>query len=475
MSQCGRAALDAAADLRQVLCRETVPSRRSVSTLSTVSEIGQICPEILNVSRRLSVVRLVRNTSAMTLDQIGLIIVGAVLGAIFAPWYAAATRAATRQVRRATLRRRAKDGVASSLSSKIVSYYRARSLESSLYCPQFIGSHAPIALLYAQDLEFPMSVATKSDSLFSCDHILTKFPASNRILRWYRRGGVRLFDGEFMWLKFAHLDGRRLAALDVGRVNFYAYATLCFRLQREISSRWHAPRLHDRYLATFDTALASDLRPEAVGCMVATLLHGDDGLYVAVASRSTEVLNGPSTRSLLPVFGMECNAIGGRASEYGLTFYNFVREFCEEFFDLEELVHMMASRRADPDWIFQLPSAAAVVHEAVAHRLRLRRTGFGINPNDGILNCALVAHFTSRRFFKWLRAECRVNWESASGSASSAPVEFVRLDDSRLDQWADQQEIDPSSVFALDMARKYVAEMPRDPTLPTGRRSQTPC
>ena len=405
------------------------------------------------------------------MTQIGLLIVGAVLGAIFAPWYAAVIRVLTRKVRGAARRRRAKDGVAISLSSKIVSYYRDRGLESSLYCPQLIGSHAPIALLYAADLEFPISVSIKSDTLFSCDHILTRFPASNRILRWYRRGGVRLFDGEFMWLKFARLDGRRLVALDVGRVNFYSYATLCFRLQREISSRWHAPKLHDKYLATFDTALASDLRPQAIGCMVATLLQGDDGLYVAVARRSTEVLNGPGTRSLLPVFGMECNAIGSRASEYGLTFYNFVREFCEEFFDLEELVHMMASRRADPDWIFQLPSAEAIVREAVARRLRIRRTGFGINPNDGILNCALVAHFTSKRFFKWLRAECRLNWESASGSASAPPLEFVRLDDSRLDQWVDLQEIDPSSVFALDMARKYASEMTRDPAPITGRRN----
>lgn len=411
--------------------------------------------------------RLECHNSAMTLDQWVPLIIGAILGAIVAAWYATISRTVTRWTRRAALRRRTKDGVASSLSSKIVSYYRDRGLESSLYRPQLVGSGAPVALLHSGDLEFEKSVGIKSDSLFSCDHILTKFPVSKRILRWYRRGGARLFDGEFMWVKSAHLEGRRLVGLDVGRVNFYSYATLCFRLQREISSRWHAPKLHDRYLATFNMALASDLRPQAVGCMVATLLQGDDGLYVAVARRSTEVVNGPGTRSLLPVFGMECNAIGGRATEYGLTFYNFVREFCEELFDLEELVHMMANRRVDPDWIFQLPSASAVLHEATARRLRLRRTGFGVNPNDGILNCALVAHFTSKRFFRWLRSECRLNWESASESGSSAPMEFVRLDDPCLDAWVDRLEIDPSSVFALDMARKYAIEIGNGPGSPT--------
>jgi len=71
--------------------------------------------------------------------------------------------------------------------------------------------------------------------------------------------------------------------------------------------------------------------------MVATLLQGTDGLYIAVAKRSAHVLNGPGTRALLPVFGMECNAMGGRPSEYGLAFYNFVREFSEEFSILKSL------------------------------------------------------------------------------------------------------------------------------------------
>jgi hypothetical protein len=171
---------------------------------------------------------------------------------------------------------------------------------------------------------------------------------------------------------------------------------------------------------------------------------------------------------------MECDAIGGPASKYGLTFYNFVREFCEELFDFEELVRVMASRHVDPDWIFQLPPASVVLHEATARRLRLRRTGFGINPNDGILSCALIAHFTSKRFFQWLRLNCRLNWESAPGSETLVPLEFVRLDDLRLDTWVDQLEIDPSSAFALDMARKYAIEIGRGSASPITTQPATP-
>ena len=41
----------------------------------------------------------------------------------------------------------------------------------------------------------------------------------------------------------------------------------------------------------------------------------------------------------------------------------------------------------------------------------------------------------------------------------TASLEFVRLDDRRLDEWVDRREIDPSSAFALDLARRYAADL----------------
>lgn len=392
----------------------------------------------------------------MTVSAIVLLVVGAVLGAIVASLYDATTRNLTRLVNAQVIRRRGKSGSAGSSAMKIIKYYTDNGLVSSFYVPQAVGCGDPIAMLHSSKFHFASPVSIKSDPLFSCDHAFTSFPVSNRALRWFRRRGVRLFDGEFMWLKSVRMDGDKLQELSVGRFNFYGYATLYFRLQRGLSSRWRSPKLHNRYLSTFDSALSSGLKPQAVGCTTATLLQGDDGLYIAVAKRSAQVLLGPGSRALLPVFGMECNAVGDRTSEFGLTFYNYVREFSEEFFDLEELVDMMSARRVDPDWLFHLPPAAAVLREATAGRFRIRRTGFGVNPSDGILNCALVAHFSSPKFFKWLRAEGRLNWESAAGATS---LEFIKLDDRRLDEWVDRREIEPSSIFALDLARQYATNL----------------
>jgi hypothetical protein len=151
--------------------------------------------------------------------------------------------------------------------------------------------------------------------------------------------------------------------------------------------------------------------------------------------------------------------MGSRPSSYGLTFYNFVREFAEELFDLEELVQMTRARRFDPDWMFQLPSAARVLREVSAGRVQLLRTGLGINPNDGILNCAMIAHFYSPEFFEWLCQESRLNWESAENATPVANLELLRLDDPRIDEWAARKLIDPSSIFSLDLARQYAADL----------------
>jgi len=383
-------------------------------------------------------------------------VLGAIFGAMFAPWYNGATAALARWRRRAASARREKDGVAGSLSVRLVEYYTDRGLASSLYVPKMVGPGKEIALLHDPSITFPPEIDIYRDDFLACDHTFTRFPVDKSVIRHYRRIGARLFDGEFMLAKAVTLHGDELTRLHVGRFNFFAYASICFKIQREIMSRWRRPVLHDTYLQTFRGSLGSDLQPQAVGCMAAVLVHGDDGIYLAIARRSTEVVNGPGMRSLAPVFGFECNAIGGRTSKYGLTFYNFVREFSEEFFDFEDLVDMMRSRHVDPDWIFQLPAAAAIRREAIEGRLVLRRTGVAINPNDGIVNIAVVAHFTSPSFFEQLLPEMRPNWETA-GDMSAGPIEFVKIDDPRIDEWVAKQAIDPSSVFALDLARQYAA------------------
>jgi hypothetical protein len=115
--------------------------------------------------------------------------------------------------------------------------------------------------------------------------------------------------------------------------------------------------------------------------MAVTLFTARDSqLYIGVAMRSSEVFMANNIRGIVPNFGMESNRIGDQTSKFGLFFYNYVREFLEEYFDLEELVDAVHAKRMHPDWIFQLPQAVNLMHEVHSGMFHMSCEGMVVNP-----------------------------------------------------------------------------------------------
>jgi hypothetical protein len=172
-------------------------------------------------------------------------------------------------------------------------------------------------------------------------------------------------------------------------------------------------------------------------------------------------MNESDVRSALPSFGVEPNIVGHERSRYSLIYYNYFREFAEEFFDVEELVEAAKARRAHPDWILQLPAVEAIACEARHGRLALEYLGVGVGPADGAFKCALLVWFRSPAFYRRLERELRANWESSRGEGYRPSVQFVPLFSPLIDEWADHEEIGPTSAFAIDLARRRVKEIQR--------------
>jgi hypothetical protein len=146
-------------------------------------------------------------------------------------------------------------------------------------------------------------------------------------------------------------------------------------------------------------AISRPLQPQTLGCVCVSLFEKNGDLLVASAKRSSEVLYASGLKSTLPTFGVEANTIGGERSRYSLLFYNYLREFAEEFFDLEELIDTINARRIHPDWILKLPAVETITHEVKKRRLITEYLGVAINPADGALVCAVLAWFQSGQFF----------------------------------------------------------------------------
>jgi hypothetical protein len=395
----------------------------------------------------------------MTTKDLLLLLLGAIVGAVVSGWYVATTGVARRRIKAWTVQRWQREGASAQLAVKTVAYYQARRAASSLYTPTTLSDAQPIPLLFDSKVRFPRDVEIHRDLFLTFDHSWTKFPYSRRAIRWYNRRGAAVFDGEPLCLKAVSHNPSGLMQLTVGRSNFYAHASLAFKLRREMLSPMRRPRLHDHFLQTFEEGLLSDLQPKGISCATATLFQGPHTLQIAVSRRSNTVMTSHGVFAVLPAFSMEANAIGETSSNFGITFYNFVREFCEELFDLEQLVHVQTARRADPDWIFEIPVAAAVLREAEAGRFCFFRSGVALNPSTGGIRCALVAHFTSHDFFRWVQKELKINWESTRTNEVDSPISFLELDDPRISLWARDYAMTPTSIFCVDLARRYAAEL----------------
>jgi hypothetical protein len=381
--------------------------------------------------------------------------VGAIVGAVVTAWYEAVTGSVSRFWTSRALSARRMSSADGTLRRRLVGFYRSRDLLASLYSPTHIRNVSILPMLVDQAHLSAKEIPIESDDIFVVDRApTTRFEVSSRRIAWLRRRRVRLFNGRGLYARSFELEAEGPHVL-VGRYEYYAYADLSVRLRREILSHWRPKRLLQSHFTSMRQALGNPLQPQAVGCICVVALCAGEDIVVPIARRSIEVLTNPGLLSLVPAFGFEANTVGDRESRYGLPFHNVVREFSEEFFNLDDLVELGSARRRDPDWFFRLDPAVAVVAEAVAGRLTLTRLGLSVHPADGSLNVILLAHFREESFYRWLEAELTMNWEAEAPEAGDGPVEFMSLFGPRLDDLVRNFELETSSAFALDLARKY--------------------
>jgi hypothetical protein len=398
----------------------------------------------------------------MTSEDVVLLVLGALLGAIVSAVYNASRVAIDNKVRKMLIARRAKRASTGLVAKGTVDYYVKHGAGDRLYVPTMIAGRAPVAAVGGTTDGFPVEVLRSDGELVRLDPKAERevLPYDRRLIESQIRRGARIFDGEILYVKDRKwLDDGRLC-LVAGRCNFFSYATLTLRLQEE-ATRFRSSSKYREHLMSLSPHTSARIRPQAIGCSCATVFESDSGPMLAVSNRSSEVVTAASSRATLPSFGMETNAIGGESSEYGLFYHNYVREFAEEFFDLEELVHMMMSRRSDPDWMFQLPQVKMIDDQAKSGGLDLQCMGMACNPHDGALNFIFLGHFRSVDFYRWVRRESRANWESNARTAGNAPIEFVGLFDSKIDEWVAEGHIHGCSVVSVDLARRYLAQTKR--------------
>ncbi|NEM05177.1 hypothetical protein [Geodermatophilus normandii] len=381
-----------------------------------------------------------------------LLILGAVLGVTMdRAWDASGGRIKRlRSKRRAAKRQNQED----SLRSAIVEAYSASGLGDELYVTKTF--HAPVQLPILHD----PTLAVMGTLDGAADHFVSvaesrrvELPADMRVIDAMKRAGAELWDGNVLYAKDVSAPPAGPFHIRAGVCNYYAYVTEKETIRRDLTQRKQLKVPSD--LRNLRTALATRRGPLTLAGSAICVFESARGPEVAIQRRSSSVVSATGLLGVIPLFGLESNLDGTTRSRFGTLAYNFLKEFMEEFYGIEELTRAASSSKLHPDWIFDIPKANGVVGEMNSRRLRLTVLDVGFDLRDASLTFALLAQFDSPAFLDRLKLDLSPGSESEGRSAAEKPVRFVPLHGAELAAAAMSGEMDSSSIFALDLARVH--------------------
>jgi hypothetical protein len=396
----------------------------------------------------------------MSTREFAVLILGAILGAVVSVMYNSFLTAAKAWRRRVAVERRAAEHKPGRQAAIAMKYFEKLGRISDLYLPSHIRSARPIpAIMERSPTVLPIITRTSEAAVLLRPPVgpRTEFPVNRRTIQRQTRAGARMFDGTILYVQDRKVDNGHIVFI-LDRCNYYSYATKMVMLRKELRSRvLHRP-IYKNVFATLSPSVATTVEPQAAGCVCITLFPAPGGRYrVIFAHRSAEVAQAANQISALPSFGLESNITAGKQSKYGLFFYNYLREFAEELFNLEELIELTVSKHFGPDWIFGLPGMDLVEDEVTRGNLQLSCLGVGVNPYDGGLFFPLLAEFSSVEFLSKLETRIKTNWESSS-ERDQPSIEIRDLFDIKIDEWIQLGMIDNCSAVAVDLARAKMTD-----------------
>jgi hypothetical protein len=138
----------------------------------------------------------------MSIRDLVILIVGAVLGAVISAWYAASTSALLRALAKRRLRRRTEEDRQGIMTDRLLAYYRRQGLTQNLYQPAQLTTSEPIPILVQPSWLSSKAVDLENDELLHFDgRSKDRLTVDRRLIRQRRAQGARIFDGEILYLR----------------------------------------------------------------------------------------------------------------------------------------------------------------------------------------------------------------------------------------------------------------------------------
>lgn len=389
-------------------------------------------------------------------------IIWLIAGAAIQPVTSEAWRGCQAAVRRFRQTRRvARDR---KLAPAALDWFQRNGFAANLYTPGHVNEGRPIPMVYdsAADLTGPVR-PLEDDYLTLGSTVCREFNVSQGAVRRRERAGAELWDGKVLYAEETDLKPDGDSSLTLGVCNFYSYVTAADRIQIAFSesSKPENTRFLAEHLSDFGRAVAPGHEPVCVAAAATCLFETAAGPRILLSERAEEVVNALGSYCVIPTFGFESSAVEGVKSQYGLIFYNFLKEFLEEVYGLEKAIRWATSESLDPDALFALKDVAddakRLLAEFTSGRADLYVTGMGIEATDGTITLALLAHFRSPEFHREVLRTAKAGWE-IKRSRGRQPIEFVAPDTARMTELTRLEAMSATSLFSIDSALRHLRD-----------------
>ncbi len=391
--------------------------------------------------------------------SIGSTLFGAILGAIFGMALPALRNRLAELVRSFKVNRRNKLLQSGRVTDWLLTYYRNNGAHVYLYDCRIGRTEVKIPFLTSPEWQVHHIIPSCGEMIVTASlGPKQDFPHKLRLIKRRSSLGQWVF-GEGNTFYLDRIVSQPELNVFVRPCHFSQMATKLIELEEETFSAAKSrlkrkTPLRDRCLRDLLTASKVIERPFSVGCTAVFAIRNDDNFQLLLQTRSTSTITFGGSKAVIPNFGLEPNRNEGGQSKHGILFHNFLKEYCEELFDYEELIDIQAQRRPTPDWFTCLPEARELLQLYDEGMFRLEFLGFGIDALNGTGSIALLAIVNDSSFSSKLRESITANWEVASPTPNDEAIAFIDYKDPILETWLRDGRLQYGSAFTIALAIK---------------------
>lgn len=318
----------------------------------------------------------------------------------------------------------------------LVQYYEDAGCSEDLYNCKIGGYEIKIPFITKSAWQFRVSNPDQIGLVQYAETEKKDFPVNTRLLQERAQIGQKLFDDPTLYLdRLEDVDGK--LKLHVKACSYFEMATSLGELENEtmeaITMRSNTTPIRDSVFCSLNTICKLKRKPFSIGCVCVIALQINSSWKLIIQTRSHATITYGGTKTGIPTFGLS-PLIGAKETQEILT-YNFVREYCEELFNYDDLIEHLTQKRTDPFWFYQLPEAKLLEESLDKGFGALEFNGFGFDGLNGTATISLLLRIVDEEFAQNLKETISANWEIANYTLTEEPIKFVDYESPELEQW----------------------------------------